>query len=79
VSFEDDILVAEDWSIDTLRAPEREGSMTVVIWEAMAFDWALAKLQARISLFKRGMLNVMGGASGASGGDTTFRRRVLDN
>jgi hypothetical protein len=59
-------LVAEDWSIDTLRAPERGGSMTMAIWESYGFRLGtLAKLQARISLFKRGMMG------GASGGDNT--------
>jgi len=59
-------LVAEDWSIDTLRTPERGGSMTMAIWESYGFRLGtLAKLQARISLFKRGMMG------GASDGDTT--------
>ena len=50
--------------------------MTMAIWESYGFRLGtLAKLQARISLFKRGML-FMGGASG---GDTAFRRRALDN
>ena len=40
-------LVAEDWSIDTPRAPERGGSMTMVIWESYGFRLGtLAKLQA---------------------------------
>jgi hypothetical protein len=54
-------LVAEDWSVDTLRAPGRGGSMTM---ESYGFRLGtLAKLQAKISLFKRGM---MGGGDNTS-------------